>query len=66
MRVQPKLWISYHSYPDQKNPYQKGTPQQKATFRRPDLAAMPQNQLKLWKQALGTVMNVTAKSLTML
>lgn len=59
MRVHPKLWISYHPYPDQKNLYQKGTPQQKTTFRRLDLAAMPQNQLKLWKQALRTVMNVT-------
>lgn len=52
MRVQPKLWISYCPHPVQKNPYQKGTPQQKDTFGRLDLAMIQQIQLKCWKQAL--------------
>lgn len=61
MRAQPKLWISCHPHPVQKNPYQKGTPQQKVTIRRLDLAVIRQIQLKFWKQTLGTVM--TAKYL---
>lgn len=51
MRAQPKLWISFHPHPVQKTPYQKGTPQQKATFRIRDLAVIQQIQLKLWNQS---------------